>query len=1163
MNWTDSQLSAIEARNGSILVSAAAGSGKTAVLVERVMRRLQDGCNIDELLIVTFTNAAASQMREKIAAALEKRIAQSEGNRHLLRQKTLLPFAKICTIDALCSSLARENFQRLDIEPDFTVADDLKLLEMKNSAAQKATEEMYSAHEKSFEELTELLFKGRDDSTLTETVIKVDDIACSYPDPEKWIDSLSDIYDCEHFEGSIFEKLTKEHILKKIHICLDGVKSALEFIKTDAKVTEKYMPVLLSDKDIYEKIIALIMSGKRWDDIAEGIGLLLSGIQRAPVVRNAPYEKDYAYGIRTANKEIIKNLNPFIDFSLADFEEDIEYTRSIGEAFSRTLLLYRKYLFDLKKASNSYSFSDISSFAIKCLCDSEGNKTELAKSLSKKYKEILVDEFQDVNDMQNLLFSLLSKDESNLFFVGDSKQSIYKFRQAKPKIFIDMKRSRPVYRDGNYPAVINLDMNFRSRKGVTEWVNFLFERIMAADDSEIYYDDTEHLRAGAEYPEKTEPDTEIHIIEKSAEGFKSIEEEAYYIADYIKKEMSKGLTVKDGETQRKARYSDFCILLRSDGGRIGTIASILRQCSIPAVSATKGNFFEVPEVQIMLSLLKVIDNPLRDIPLLSVMMSPIFGFSADDLARIRINDRKSSLYMCVKKAAETDDRYIYFLNLIANMRLRAASLPVGELIRQLMDETGYLAIAGAMNSGDGRRANLLQLQRLADGFSNFGNSGLSGFLRFMEGIEERADKLEKAPVIKGEADAVKIMTIHKSKGLEFPVCILADCSHAYNAREYNNNNYIITPEFGMTTVRRDAARFAQYNTLPKALSAETGMLSDFNEELRILYVALTRAKERLVTLSTLSNASKKIKELSSRISVDGEIMGVSEASSYTELILMSALTHPDAHLLREVAGIEGLPIGECDTSIKVVISGISCDEDEPEDEKSDELLQADEDVLRRIDEKLRYRYPFEELSGVIAKHSASKIEDSGINREFFASSRPAFLNEGGMTPAQRGTAFHKFMQYADFANARESVKAEAERLEANGIFRESERECLDLLKLESFFSGEIGRRICESEKIYREYRFTVSRNVLLLYPELSQNSADEEVIIQGMVDCAFLEKGRLHIVDYKTDRASCEEIVKRYTSQLLIYASAMSECTGYEVGDILLYSFHNGETIKL
>nr|MCR5484655.1 helicase-exonuclease AddAB subunit AddA [Clostridiales bacterium] len=823
--WTREQEQAISSRNGTVLVSAAAGSGKTAVLVERVIARLTDSeneCAADSLLIVTFTNAATAQMRERISNALAEKIRLEPDNRYLLRQQMLLPFAKICTIDSFCGELVRENFHKLSIDPDYKILDSGEKAIMKEEAAADTLEALYEENSPEFTDLVELFFVGRDDRELVETIFKLSDWADAYPFPDEWLSGLSKPFceTCADAKETVWGKVIVSCVREAVEHCKETTSELIERAALDEAVQKAYGPALNDDISLYDGLLKAL-DEKTWDGIRDAFMSIsykrfgsIKGDQYSPI-------KDKVSGARDKMKKIIKEkMVPLMCVGSPENAEDMAYAAPIVKKLSDTVLMFRKRLLELKTEANAYDFSDISAFALKLLIDrgedGEIRQTDIAKELSGRFTEILVDEFQDINEAQDMLFRALSKDGKNLFMVGDVKQSIYGFRQAMPEVFLEKKSSMPRYTDGNYPGYITLGKNFRSRLGVTQAVNFIFNTVMSESVGGVNYRDGEELICGASYSEKEEADAEIHLLEVG-EGEKKdkIRVEAEYIAQLIRKMISSGFTVKKGDKEVKASYKDFCVLIRSGKDRMAEITETLLKCGVPAYADTSGGFFGTPEISFMLSLLRVIDNPAQDVPLTAVMLSPSFGFTPDELAEIRLSGgKKTNFYSCVLSYSEKDEKCRRFVERIRGYRRVSAMLSAGELVRRLLSDTGYLAIAGAMKSGERRRANLLKFRELAVKYENAGYIGLSGFIRFIDKLGEAKEDVDSVSPLSDAADVVRVMTIHRSKGLEFPVCIVANCSGKFNLQDVNKN-YVLSREYGIGIMRRDQNKFLKYTTLSK------------------------------------------------------------------------------------------------------------------------------------------------------------------------------------------------------------------------------------------------------------------------------------------------------------------------------------------------------------
>jgi len=1172
--WTNEQKNAIEALGGTLLVSAAAGSGKTAVLVERVINRLTDTinpCDADKLLIVTFTRAATSEMRERIGAALAQHLKSNPANTHLLRQQMLLPNASICTIDSFCNDLVRENFHNLNISPDFKMIDQSERSLLAVDAANEIIEELYSQDSPEFKELVELLFRGRDDAELAKCIMRLYEFSQAYAFPQKWLEDAQNSY-CvtDNLAKSSWETIVLDYIVNALDYCKMLLNSSLEIMCEDEVVLQKYSDAFNSDLNQIKVIIDFAKSND-WDNV-------YNKISSFDFIRLGTLPRGYESSVKTivvARRDIVKDmikkkLLPVMCCSSQDFADDLIYLRPIVCKLFEAVSLFAQRFSEKKREKNSLDFSDITHLAIELLVNEKDDKferTELAQELSQRYVEILLDEYQDTNMAQDMLFSSISRDNNNLFMVGDVKQSIYRFRQAMPEIFIEKRDRFPIYKNGNYPALINLDKNFRSRSGVVGMVNFVFSQLMSREVGEVCYDETEELKFGADYSKHDNADAELHILDisrKKETGEKTTEIEARYVAQVISKMLASGFCVKSNSGgERPVAYGDFCILLRSTKGRSEVYAKELLNCGIPAYTESSGGFFSTYEVQVMLSLLRVLDNPVCDIPLLSVMMSPIYAFSPDAVSKIRLIDRNIPLYNCVVICAQNgNERCKNFLNELEILRRFSAALPVSELIRKVYEQTDYLCLALAMNNGESRCANLNLLLQYADNFDVGQANGLSAFIRYIDKLEEKGIELSSASTISPNANVVRIMSIHKSKGLEFPVCIIANCSGKFN-KESLKNNMILHSKIGVGVTRRNTQKMHEFPTVMHTAAKLAVEHDEISEEMRVLYVAMTRAKEKIITVLPLENVQNKLASVSANILQSDNIpaFAVQKSQSYADWLLCATLRHPDAIKLRELLPEVEIDTVTADFKLDVILGTSEYNESIEEREF---LCSADDALLNEIKERTQYKYPFIALETVTAKRAASQHDAGVLDTEYFATSRPAFMSKNGLTPAQRGTALHKFMQFASYENAQSNSKLELERLSKLGFLSDEEATAIDLAKVDAFFSSPLAQRIFKSEQVMREKKFAVNLPVNYFEPSLDEKFANEQVLVQGIADCAFVENGKLVILDYKTDRIKdLGSLAERYKSQLEIYCKALSECTGFEIKEALLYSFELGDSVRV
>ncbi len=1165
MKWTADQQKAIDARKGTLLVSAAAGSGKTAVLVERVIQRICDAenpCGVENMLIVTFTNAAAAQMKDKIHAAIGKKIALNPSDKRLRRQQLMLPFANICTIDSFCIGLVRENFHSLGIAPDFALLDEGKLGLLRNRAVSAVADSLYAESSESFVNLCELISDKKDDKKLIDAILKLYELSRAYPFPEKWLKSLaSEFSNPKPIKESAWGEIILGYVKKSINACISDAVHCIRLLADEPELEAKYRPTFEDDRAMFERVLDSLHDAS-WDDFSACVAdSAFSRIATAPK-GYAGELKDICKGARDTYKKRFADISSYVRISEKEHKDDVERLSPIISELVDAVIKYADEFKRLKREENGADFSDTLHMALELLVEPTDDgyvKTPLALQLAENYAEILVDEYQDVNKAQDMIFSALSKDENNLFMVGDVKQSIYRFRQAMPEIFLARRDAMEEYENGNYPAKVTLGKNFRSRKGVTEIVNFIFSSLMSRDAGGLDYDKNEFLEAAASYPESKGADTEVCLIETET-GY---EAQARYIADYIEKAMSDGTTFTEGESQRKARYGDFCILLRSVKGCSKEFIDELTARGIPVSCEAGESFLSSPEVMFMVSLLKVIDNPVDDIPLTAVLLSPVFGFTPDELAIMRAAQRKCPVYQCVVYAAENgNSKAELFLEKTKDMRRLASTVSASELIRRLISETGYGAVVSTMKDSAKRRTNLNSFADLASRYESTGKKGVAGFVRYIDNITKGGVKITSGGSESETEDSVKIMTIHKSKGLEFPVCFLAACEKKYNELSVRED-LLIAPESGIGI--KNSSGYAKFDTLPRIAAKLEITKAEHSEELRVLYVALTRPKEKLVILASAPDWSKELSRIAANVREDMLIdpFTVIGFSSYAKCILSALIRHPDAHALRNAAGVSASIAIKCDTPLETKIISDKFEETKKAEETV--CAESDPETVAEIKKRLGYVYPYASLEGIVAKRIASKLDAEGIGGDFFASRRPAFVSKDRLTPAQRGTATHRFMQYADYVSAGENVEKELERLVGNGMLTETEAKVVDKKAISLFFGSELAKRILDADKVYKEYAFTVALPLGEMNPDIPEEDAKgESVIIEGVADCAFEENGELVIIDFKTDRASDEsELVAHYREQLSVYRRCLSEVIGLPVKQTVIYSFSLGKTIEI
>ena len=1179
VKWTTDQQHAIECCKGSVLVSAAAGSGKTAVLVERVIRRLTDEdnpCSAEDLLIVTFTRAATAQMREKIGAAILKRLSEDPTDRHLRRQYMLLPFAKICTIDSFCNDLVRENFHALGISPDYSLLDNETAVIMKNDVCEAMLERAYEEDsDGSFSGLSDMMSSGSSDEDFAKLIIKMYDISTAYPFPDLWLDSLIEEYSQPDINKSCWGGIIKKYVCDMLDYCVSSSNDMMAAMESDSIVADAYGAAVQSDINMYAELREKV--NRDWDEALEAFNTVkYMGLGRVP----KGYESETKNAVMTARKklkDLLKKVPNIMCVSSGEHSEDVRLMRGpVTKLIELVKQFGREYSAE-KDKMNSADFSDILHRALNLLAVSDGRdgyiKTDLARELSSHYVEILVDEYQDINEAQDMIFKAISADENNLFTVGDVKQSIYRFRQAMPEIFLRRRSTTHSFESGKYPLGITLGSNFRSRVGVTSCVNYIFRQLMSTEAGELEYDDSEALNAAAKYPERDTPDCELHVVTDKGNRADTLEAQARYVARYIDRTVKEGKTlVTKSGALHPASYGDFCILLRTAKNVSSVYANALSERGIPVFSPETGGFFEAAEISFILSLLRVLDNPVQDIPLAAVMLSPLFGFSAGELADIRVSAKErleagetEPLYRSVAASAdEGDEKAAAFLKKIESLRRLSLTLSAGELVRRVCEETGFDAIAGAMPDGERRRLNIGLLCDYAEKYEAAGNLGLSGFIRFIDKVARTSGDLATAARPSENADIVRIMTVHQSKGLEFPICILADMQHAFNERD-NTESVLISSSAGLGMKRRTEDGISVYDTASRRAAVITSERMGRSEEMRVLYVALTRAKENLVMVTSVPNPEKGLAKVAVECGIGERAnpFAVLRMNNFSDLVLTALMRHPAADELRKLSGVD-VPIflPEKDRfKLKVVVSD---SESFMTESANEQKIAAKPVFFDEVCERLDYSDPRSVLSSVPAKRAASDGSERGINREYFASSRPAFMSSGGLTPAQRGTATHKFMQFSNYAAARADIESELARLVDGGFLSEDEGKAVNVSAAKRFFMSSLAERIFASDNVMREKKFAALFPAKFFYPELTGEAAEEKIVVQGIADCVFVEDGKLVIVDYKTDTGvDAEALLDRYSAQLGIYREALSQALGMPVKETLLYSFFMNSTVKV
>ncbi len=1147
IEFTSAQKKAIKA-TGSVLVSAAAGSGKTAVLTERVIRKLTDTDNpvpADKLLIVTFTNAAALEMRTRIENRLYDECAKYPNNTFLLKQKHLLNSADICTIDSFCINLVRENFDKCFVEQDFRVTTGTDMSAYTNDILTEIIDEKLKSKDENFIKLLELVGYEKDDSNLRNAVDNLYRYSVNLPFSDTFFENLYKPY-YEKFEsGHIWYEKTfsvAEKIIENIGNTVRFMESLLTNFGAQSEKAENEIKFLYN----YYLELKKSLDSHNWNEIREAS---FDFSYKAPSLSSQlPNVSTYKSG-RESIKKQIKKLQTYFTYSVDEINFVNNNYKDAVKLLSDIVKEYSERVFNLYCDNNCLAFYHTEQLALGLLCkkDENGNiiLTDTAKEYLGRYDEVLVDEYQDVNDLQELLFSVLSNNQKNLFVVGDIKQSIYAFRGSKVKNFAVKKNTYIDYdkaEDKDSKKII-LSENFRSRKSICDFVNFVFSNLMTEKTGDIIYNEEEVLNFSADYDSELDTPCELIVVKNESDGEEDYEIEANAIADYIFELVNKDST-------NTFDYSDICVLFEGLK-KASVLSKILSSKGIP-VSFVKEEYHKTTEVSLVLSLLAVIDNPLLDVELLTVMMSPLFGFSADDVALIRNGTKKGELYRAVLKSAQNgNQKCLSMLNKLRELRNKMVISSLGSFLVHLIYDTDIFAHISSLDNAKHRRKNLEALINLAQ---NFYDGAPKEFIKYIKTISNDGYS------VSGNAEnAVSIMTMHKSKGLQFPVVILSDLSKNINKQDARSV-CIFTENTGIGFKYFDEDEFRYKETVSKQIISSEILEEEVKERLRLLYVAMTRAEEKLVMVAT-TNKNCSLKSISENI-IDGEISPefIKNANSLAHFVLSACLLHPDADNLRDLVENK-LYAKETESKLNIRFYDNSSLSD-AEIILSDMKIEADKNLSEKIKENLSYEYPFEELSDILAKTSVTAVVHGADDTEYFFNDKPSFLNKDNILPTQKGTAMHKVMQFIDFGE-NVDVKSEIDSLVEWQFITEEEGNAVDIPKISAFFNSGLYKRIQNASFVKREMRFLTEINAKDVF-DVSNKVAKEKIIVQGAVDLLFIEDNGLVIVDFKTDRAKTEQqLTDAYSKQLDLYAVACQKIFGKTVKDKIIYSFELSKEIKL
>lgn len=1167
MDFTNEQNNALKAK-GRVLVSAAAGSGKTAVLVEKCVRMICDEKNpvsVDKIIVATFTVAAASEMKTRILKELNKKIKNNPENVYLRKQKLLLPSAKIGTIDSLCISLAREYFYKLNISPDFKIADESVLNKIKNSVADELINRHLKENDLEFKNLVAIFGNERGCDLLKENIFSLYDYLSALAFPDEFCKRAIEIYQNFGKKSRVLDyayDYYSDLFVNKFSI----IKQSIKDMQQDALLAEKYGPAFEEVAAKIKKVLDLI-NAKNYD----GIYQFLEYYSNAPLQSARVEDKAFRDRIKKTKDDAEKAFQELKKF----FNSDMEYlklenyfTQPHVEKFISLTKEFSDAFYQEKQQKNCFSFADIEFLILNLLVKKKNGKkvyTDTAKELSQRYYTILADEYQDTNDLQNTIFEAISNGGKNLFMVGDVKQSIYGFRNANPKNFLKFRDELPAFEENSESSKVIMSGNFRSSDDVCDFVNALFYSLFSKKCGGLNYLDDDKLVQKAQFCEVNSPRVSLDLVEKSCDDYSLIEHQIYHIAKIIKEKVEGEpcISDEDSKTLRKAEYKDFCVLLRSRT-HLKKFETVFKSLSIPVWVDDNEGLLLQPEIINIFAFLQVIDNPFADIPLITLMLSDIYGFSADEVAQIRAENKKIEFYRALLAAGQKSEKLENFLNEIEEFRRLSINCSVSDLINKILIKTGYENTVFSYENGEEAYNNLILFKNIANNFEANNSNGLNAFVNYINYQKNNNGGFNKSSDSGENDNVVKIMTIHRSKGLQFPVCIVANLDKRFN-HDHLKSDLIISDKIGIGLKYIDSDSRAKIPSIIKKIANIEKTNSNISEELRVLYVALTRAKDFLYMVGYKEDSQKSLDSIISNVTWDTHNKinpyYVQNCTCFLDMIIPVAFLHPDGRELRNNCTYNVTPFdfkGKLQTRI---IKDVNFEVEQVKAEQEEKAF--DENLYQKIAKNLEFSYKYKDLNKIFVKQSASALAHKEFSADYDYSTEPVFLRNQRLSAADKGTAMHKFMQFCDFATAKNDILAETKRLVKQGKLTADEEKSLKIDSLKAFLNSPLCEKVIKSEAVFKEQGFMVEIPANEIYDDLSEQFEGENVIIQGFCDLCFADGNGIFIVDYKTDRANQEELVKRYKKQLDIYEKALKLTFNKEITGKAIYSFYLNKVIML
>ena len=1166
ISFTPQQQAAIDSRNNRLIVSAAAGSGKTAVLVQRVIELLCDPkaeCGIEDLVVVTFTNAAASEMRSRIAEALHQRLTEHPESTRLRRQLSLLPGARIQTVHSFCQDLIRRNFTQCGVSADFRLMDEDESARLRDEMLDRLLEQQYQLNWPEFRRLCDAMRENRGDARLAGVITELYKKVLSMPGPQLWLQhtaALSGEVDPANTPWGIHTLDQVQSQIRRACRSLDRADRLLEIEVENVQVWRQYMANVRAQ-------FAPLAAADSWDEIRA-----LALAFKCPSMPRKSLEEGIKEEVIRLRDDVKSRVKKIWEKLLVTDSSVVAEEQRLQTDLVRELCSLAAQLLDLvsqeKRRRNQLDFNDLEHLTLKLLTDDQGGRSPLARELSGQIKELLVDEYQDTNELQDAIFERLSPAHGGVFLVGDLKQSIYRFRMAEPALFLEKYKESLPLEPGmeGQKASLALNMNFRSSSRVLELCNFIFERLMTEEFGGIDYDEGERLNPGPE-GEKVQAPCEAWLVERAPKGSgeKAAQIEARFVAARISR-MLREITVteKSGEV-RPARPGDFAILLSSFSNKEPYYSAELQKLHIPVAASSRGDYWNSPEILTVLSMLRVIDNRRQDIPLIGLMRSPIYLFTADELARIRLCDRMVDYADALERMAPQMPKAAALLADLDRYADLACDMSVSRLLRLIYEEKSLPGIFSALENGPLRRDNLEQLLQIAIRYERTASRGLYLFLQHID----RMILNERQPEASSGGDGVRIMSIHKSKGLEFPVVFLPDLAKPFNENDLREPVQI-HKENGVAMKLRIPELHAEITTQAYASTVRRLQAEARAEELRKLYVAMTRARERLVLCAAVEDPAGYLGKLSDRFSSGWDPLVISECGSMADWVFGALLQHPGGGSLRDASGkLTRIAAGDG----AGLICGIHSWPDLPEawdwgtaaaDELQQDSVEDAELLLRQID----MQYPYAEISAL-----PSKLTPTGIKR-LMPETGEVYSGPGGNavrlyhasteqrgSAAERGSANHLALSSLPLERCTtpDGLALELEKARAENRIPASVLDLVDPEMLLRFTAGPLGARMLAADRYLQEYEFGV-----LLPPEkvLGGKETGEQVLFNGVIDLLLFEQDGMTVIDFKTDNLKpgmAEQAAQKHKLQLDIYAMAAQEVFGLPVRQRIVFFLRTGE----